>query len=456
MNEVTLLLAEGRAEEASARAGFWAAKLTRERYPDPEVIESLRAMQRDPASAMARLVAGSRGADLDALAQWVNQALQRPLPVYAPQALPVIDAGDPQAALAAARQLVEEMRVPPEEAEKVAKQLARDIARSGKRMQRQQEEARAKERQGALFEEPAVQDDARVRDLRPAQPQKSLEQAWRVVFPCDKPMLTARMPEDAARAWEDGYPGEWLGFLERRPEAADSLDVLDDVVGALLELERQMPQGAGEGLAARLNARACAIVRAGAERQPDAVLPWAGLPNRPALRALVREMDLCLQRGDDARAAEVCEEVLRLNPDDHHGLRAILVTLLLQRGDDGAAAALLARFPEDDMLAMRCGGALLAFRRGDLAVATAALQEVVTRNRFVIDYLTRDKARAPRMGDYGLSCGGRDEAWAYREEARAAWQAAPGALEWLRRTQRALKAQGKAKRAPGKAGRSAP
>lgn len=35
---------------------------------------------------------------------------------------------------------------------------------------------------------------------------------------------------------------------------------------------------------------------------------------------------------------------------------------------------------------------------------------------------------------FGVTVGGNDQAWLYREEMRDVWETSPGALEWLRKT----------------------
>jgi hypothetical protein len=440
LNEITLLLSEGRTDEARARAEFWAAKLSRERYPDEDLIATLRAAERDPEVMVTDMFLSSRGADLPSLRGWIARAVQRPLPRYEPRRPPVIDASDPAALRKMLREHFSATGVLPEQIDALVEQASRDLVKEHKRMQRKQAKA-APARQSPLFAESAqeapAEADGAVRELQAPAALKALEGEWHRVFPCGKPSLTERSVADAQAAWDSDTQGDWMAFLQRRPEAADSLDVLDDVAGALLHLEWQLPQGPGRGLAARLVERARAMVESVAGHASGITLPW-GIPvNRPALRALARDIDLCLSRDEHDRATQTIELVLRLNPTDNHGFRAILITEQLRKGDEAGAAALLEQYPEDGMLDMMCGAALVAFLRKDMPAATRALAAMMERNAYVAEYLWRTNARPPRRSShFGLRYGSREEAWDYREHARDVWEATPGALDWLKRAER--------------------
>jgi len=447
LNELTLLVAEKRLDEAKARAEFWAAKLTREHYPDEELIDMFRAAGRDPAKALAQVMVAHTGADLDRLTAWVARMERQPLPRYQLQQEQVLDLSDMNALRETTRARLMAMGVAHEQIESMSERLVRDIQKAHKRAQREQSKRDAPPFQnGDLFAEedtiaPPVSDpDQPMFELHPAQSLAALEHAWHRVFPCGKPLLTDPVTEDADAAWTPQAQADWIAFLERRPEAADSLDILDDVAGALLHLEWQLPQSARNGLAARVIERACTIVESAVAERPDACLPWAAPHNRNGMRALARRSALAIEARDDAHICETASKVLALNPHDNHGFRLLLVNSFLRRGMNAEAAALVERYPEDGSLEMQGAAVILALRRNDLLAATSLLQAFIESNTYVLDYLLRPNAAAPRRSaGPGILLGGREEAWEYCASARDVWAATPGAMEWLRRARRSIR-----------------
>lgn len=449
LNELTLLVSENRLDEARARATFWVAKLTREQYPDDAVLEMFRAAVRDPARALAQAMVAHTGADLDRLATWVTRMEQQPLPRYRLQKEQVLDPSDMDSVREAMRQRMLAMGVAHEHLEAESERLAREIQKTHERAQRKAARRGTPPPQnGDLFDDEDATDAIDTDsgrpefELHPAESLAALEQAWHQVFPCTKPMLTAPVSGDIEEAWTPQAQADWIAFLERRPEAADSLDILDDVAGALLHLEWELPQGARGGLAARVIERGCAIVEGAVADHPDATLPWATTRNRNAIRALARRGALAIEARDDAAICGTAGAVLALNPHDNHGLRLILVNSYLRRGMDAQAAELVERYCEDGSPEMQGATVLLAFRRGDIPAATSLLQPFIESNPYVLDYLLRPNAPAPRASaGPGLLVGGREEAWEYCASARDLWAGTPGAMEWLQRVRRSIRQQ---------------
>ncbi len=360
LNELTLLVAERRLDEAAARAKFWAAKLSREQYPDDELIEMFRAAARDGQRRPSQSSTAPGTADLFAESPHASAA-----------------GGD---------------------------------------------------------------DENPIFTLHSPESLAALEQAWHRVFPCAKPLLTDPVTNDIESAWTPEAQADWIAFLERRPEAADSLDILDDVAGAVLHVEWELPQGARSDLAARIVDRSCAIVERAIEAHPEALLPWAVPQNRSGLRALARRIGFALEAGDNVRICECADLMLGLNPDDNHGFRGLLVNSFLRRGMDAEATALVGRYPRDASLEMQAAAILLALRRGDLPAATACLQDFIDSNRHVLDYLLRPNSTPPKgTADGSVMLGSRQDAWEYCEAARDVWTMTPGALEWLRRAKQSIR-----------------
>ena len=163
------------------------------------------------------------------------------------------------------------------------------------------------------------------------------------------------------------------------------------------------------------------------------------MENRPGLRLTAHLIDLCLDQRDRQRATDLMQWMLRINPHDNHGYRSVLVNELLRSERNDEALALIAAYPGDVHPETAYGEVLAHLRAGDEEKARAVLEHALRSNRFVPEFLRPDHVQAPKLQSHGVSLGGKDQAWFYREDARDLWLATPGSLEWLERTASALR-----------------
>jgi hypothetical protein len=105
----------------------------------------------------------------------------------------------------------------------------------------------------------------------------------------------------------------------------------------------------------------------------------------------------------------------------------------LRRGEDAAALALARRFPDDLLADLAYGEVLALYRLGEQDRARAALRTAVGRLPRIPRYLTRKRIKRPRLSPLGVTPGGEDQAWMYREAMRDVWEAEPGILRWMKR-----------------------
>jgi hypothetical protein len=257
------------------------------------------------------------------------------------------------------------------------------------------------------------------------------------MFPGAKPDLTDFSSPDVD-PWGPGLWEEWLDFLEAHPQAGDSLDILDDVAAAMYEEELRMPDSLHGTLIGPLAERGHAIVvRAlGGEA---VTLPWLWLENRPGLRLTAQLIDVCLDQRDRRRATDLMQWMLRVNPHDNHGYRLVLVNELLHQERNAEALALIAAYPGDMHTETAYGEVLAHLRARDEDKARAALERALHSNRHVPEFLCVDRVQEPKLLSHGVTFGGKDQAWFYREDARDLWLATPGSLDWLERTANALR-----------------
>ncbi len=265
--------------------------------------------------------------------------------------------------------------------------------------------------------------------LIPPASLNSIRARWGKVCPLDKPFSTDAATADEADPWAPELFDHWMGVLSRYPAAWDDLEILDDLAALLLD-EQFWGDAAAQQLLEQVLRRSCDIVRD--VTQPDTGLPWRAMENRPALRGLARLVSLLNDTGRSTQALPLTEWLLRLNPEDNHGFRWTLVNDYLQAGRNQEALMLAQRYPDDVAPDTRFGQVLALFRLGDVVGAGAALARAHQDLPHVVRYLCLKRIRQPELSDLGISLGGEDQAWLYRDAMRDDWEQTKGALAWLK------------------------
>jgi tetratricopeptide (TPR) repeat protein len=159
---------------------------------------------------------------------------------------------------------------------------------------------------------------------------------------------------------------------------------------------------------------------------------WFILETRPYMRARTGLAQTLWMMGERKKAVDHYRDLLRLNPNDNQGLRYILLTFLLEMGDDPAAEKLVKKYEGDYSAYWMYNRALLAFRRrGATPHAARQLKEAIAYNPHVPPYLLGRK-KLPRQMPAYISPGEDDEALDYVESSALIWHQTDGALTWLR------------------------
>lgn len=392
--ELTLLAAQHKDEIARHRARFWLARLRRLGFEQESFMALLEHAVLDPQEALVASQSDSLDPALVRLRDWVDAAAVRPVPRYTLTALRTPVAPDPAQV---ARPLGEETPGP--------------------------DDAGPAPRRASVIRSVAAQPRAPL-------PVRRLESVWRRIFPAAKPVSTQLTLADDDRVWD---AGEWVEYLLAHPEAADSLDILDDLANALYVHPESALPWVAHALLRPLLERAWSIVCAALPAQSFHHIPWSRAANRPALRLLFRRYQCQLDEGQPEGAAHTLETLLRLNPQDNHGARAELMNHYLRRGEDAKALALASRFPDDALADLAYGEVLALYRLGEQERARTALRTAVRRLPRIPPYLTRKRIKQPRPGPVGTAPGSDDQAWLYREAMRDVWEAEPGILRWMKR-----------------------
>jgi len=209
--------------------------------------------------------------------------------------------------------------------------------------------------------------------------------------------------------------------LERTRDCADAWVILGEHAP---DLERAM-ELYGEGVSAGERA-----LGAGALAQ-EAGHFWARVETRPYMRARCALAQTLEALGRRDEALDHYRELLRLNPNDNQGVRDLMLPLLVVAGRDDEALALLDRYADDSSAVWLYGRALVTYRReGESAAAAARLREALRANRHVAKYL-RGADPLPAQDPETYAFGSEEEAVIAGHCLVEAWQATPGAAEWL-------------------------
>ncbi len=236
--------------------------------------------------------------------------------------------------------------------------------------------------------------------------------------------------DDEADDW--ARAGEWLPLLKQHPELWNCFEALEDIVSALCDLPfADVGRQLGESVIGRGEALLREVLRA--NDAEGLRLEWSWQQNRAALQLLIDRIVPGMDGvSDDATVACMEWMVNTLNPHDNQGFRMQLMRIYLERNRLDDALALAGRYP-DDFASMRYNSALALFALGRVDDAAAALRAAVAESPKLLKYLLATDPKPARLQGFGVTIGGNDEAWLYRQDHLALWQR-HGALEWARLT----------------------
>jgi tetratricopeptide (TPR) repeat protein len=402
--EITLLVAQHKDDLARERARFWQHRFKRLGFESESFMDFLEQVIVDPQEAMVNTQADALDPALVDLHDWVAVAAARPLPDYG-----LINrrprARSAPATATSQLELFDGLAV---------REPGSDDTRANG--------AEAGSDHRIASDHPA--------ELRAPPDVRRSEELWHRLYPGGKPPSTHLALSDESDVWSE--PG-WLDYLLGHPELADSLDVLDDLATVLYEHPESALPWIAHALLTPVLDRAWTILERVLPPESGRQLPWSIASNRPALRLLFRRYLAQVQEGQAEEARRTLETLLRLNPQDNHGARAELMNRYLRDGDDERALVLARRFPDDLLADMAYGEVLALYRLGREDRARTVLKTAIRRLPRIPHYLTRKRIKQPRLNPLGVTFGGEDQAWLYREAMRDVWAAEPGVLDWLKR-----------------------
>lgn len=235
--------------------------------------------------------------------------------------------------------------------------------------------------------------------------------------------------------WRETPPWEqtkdWIALLQQEPESWQSVLVVHDLIQAVTSIGEPMLEAS---LLEPLLQRAEQLLECNLKNiQPPKMLPWLMIENRPALRLLSLLAFIRLDRYEDMAAfTRLAERLIDLNPNDNGGMRISLSSAYLEQNQPDKTIALANQYPDDMLCALPLNHILALYMSGDKGKALAKLAQVGKRHAVAIEMLLAKAPKQPKMSEYGVTLGGKDEAWIYRADTLSLWQQS-GALEWLRK-----------------------
>jgi tetratricopeptide (TPR) repeat protein len=235
--------------------------------------------------------------------------------------------------------------------------------------------------------------------------QELIYDAWEAPRKADR----IRLAEEALQLW---------------PDCADAYNLLaEEKSCSVIEACAYLEQGVRAGERA-LGRKAF---------KEDAGHFWGILETRPYMRARTGLAECLWQLGEEEEALGHYHEMLRLNPNDNQGIRDVLLTRLLKRGEQEKAAELLQAYADDGSANWLYNRALWLFReRGEGGAADKALREAIDQNPHVPAYLLGKKKVPKQLPDY-IGWGDESEAKVYAADAEQIWRETEGARGWLLR-----------------------
>lgn len=227
-------------------------------------------------------------------------------------------------------------------------------------------------------------------------------------------------------AWEVSDPKRRIDLarraLEISPDCADAYALLaEETASSLTEALNLYRQGVEAGEHA-LGKEAF---------EEDVGHFWGILETRPYMRARAGLAECLWASGKHDEAIQHYKDMLRLNPNDNQGIRDLLMPRLIEMERDEEAEVLFKEYHDDGMASWIYSRALLDFRKmGDSEISRKSLKAAVKSNHHIPAYLLGRKKMPQSLPDY-YSPGAETEAVFYLKENLKAWEATPGALDWL-------------------------
>src|SRR5690625_609422 len=158
---------------------------------------------------------------------------------------------------------------------------------------------------------------------------------------------------------------------------------------------------------------------------------WMMIETRPYMRAKAMYAEYLYKIGDEKKAFQQYEEMLRLNPNDNQGIRYILLTMYIETAQYKKAQELINEFSDEGTAIFLFNKILVDyFINGFTNQTKNFIKEANKQNPFIKDYLLGNK-KAPSEHFSHIGFGDETEAIVYVQENIHLWKACPELLKEL-------------------------
>ncbi|SDH99527.1 tetratricopeptide repeat protein [Alteribacillus bidgolensis] len=160
---------------------------------------------------------------------------------------------------------------------------------------------------------------------------------------------------------------------------------------------------------------------------------WLLTETRPFMRAMQQYASL-LEFTDPKQAAQIYEEMLKLNPSDNQGIRYQLLSLYLLINEHDKASALIDEYPEESAFWLFHQAFIEYMNNGLSKEFEVKLHKAEKENPYIIDYIV-DLERMPiePFMVEAFSPGSPEEAAIYIEDAVFMWQDEDELMNYLKK-----------------------
>ena len=148
---------------------------------------------------------------------------------------------------------------------------------------------------------------------------------------------------------------------------------------------------------------------------------WGILDNRPFLRMLHGIGFTNLLLSEWSKATSVFTKILKYNPHDNQGIRALIIQSLIAQGQFRKILKLCNDYSDDTMVDVLYGKALAHYRLDKLEKAKTALKNAIKLSPNVAKELLKKRHKPPTKDDGFLTVAGEDEAYDYWKRIGQYW-----------------------------------
>ena len=162
-------------------------------------------------------------------------------------------------------------------------------------------------------------------------------------------------------------------------------------------------------------------------------LPWSLIDNRPFLRAYHGLGLMHLKRRDFQKALSIFSNILRMNPNDNQGVRALAIDCYFNLNSPQKVLDVCHDFPEDTDESLMYGKVLALFQIDKEGEAGEALRDAVNTLPLIAKEIIKRNHIKPKIfrNDY-ITIGGQDQAYYYWVSHGKYWRNTPGAIDFVK------------------------